>query len=74
MGKFRVLSDQLSGLAQCCNGLLFVSSGIECDGYNFFQAIAIFAHQVISLFGVPPAASWCLSLSMPFSHDRIFRS
>jgi hypothetical protein len=74
MSELRVLPDQLSGLAQCCNRFFFVGSGIECDSYNFFQAIAIFAHQVISLFGVPPAASWCLSLSMPFSHDRIFRS
>jgi hypothetical protein len=67
MGKFRVLPDQLSGLAQCCNSFFFVGSGIKSDGYNFFQTIPIFAHQVISL-------SWCLSLSMPFSHDRIFRS
>ena len=49
MGEFRVLPDQLSGLPQCSDGLLFVSSGIKRDGYNFFQTIAIFAHQVISM-------------------------
>ena len=48
MGKFRVLPDQLSGLAQCCNSFFFVVSGIKSDGYNFFQTIPIFAHQVIS--------------------------
>jgi hypothetical protein len=49
MGKFRVLPDQLSGLAQCCNSFFFVGSGIKSDGYNFFQTISIFAHQVISM-------------------------
>jgi hypothetical protein len=48
VGQSRVLPDQLSGLPQCCNGLFFVGAGIKSDGYNFFQPIAIFAHQVIS--------------------------
>jgi hypothetical protein len=48
VSELRVLPDQLSGLTQCCNSFFFVGSGIKSDGYNLFQTIAIFAHQVIS--------------------------
>ncbi len=83
MGKFRVLPDQLSGLAQCCNSFFFVGSGIKSDGYNFFQTIPIFAHSgdLTTLFGVPPAAWWrlgpqvvCRSAATAFSERYAARS
>ena len=49
VSELRVLPDQISGLAQRCNCFFFVGSGIKSDGYNLFQTIAIFAHQVISM-------------------------
>ena len=48
MGKFRVLPDQLSGLAQRCNGLFFVGSGIKSNCYNLIESIPIFSHHMIS--------------------------
>src|ERR1700760_2191670 len=33
VSELRILPDQLSGLAQCCNSFFFVGSGIKRDGY-----------------------------------------
>jgi len=48
VSELKVLPDQLSSLAQRCNGFFFVGSGIKSDGYNLFQTIAVFAPQLFS--------------------------